>query len=269
MILGCGLRVAPSPVPLNTTMRSSNPMLARFADAARATVSGSRSETMTVSGTATKALLLLAVLSFSAALVWQKVASGRTDLVMPAMLVGGIGGFIFAMIAIFKPQTAPWTAPIYAALEGILLGAISALYNAQYAGLPQQAVMLTLGVAAGVFALYHFRVIRATAGFKRMMFSAILGIGLFYIGSMVLGLFGVNIGYFGSTSMLSIGINVVIAGVAALSLVLDFDRIEEGVRMGAPKTMEWFSAFGLMVTLIWLYLEMLRLLSRLQGRSDD
>jgi len=269
MIFRCGLRVALCPVPFHTTMRSSNPMLARFADAARASVSGSRSDTMTVSGTATKSLILLAVLSFSASLVWQKVATGRTDMVMPAMLVGGIGGFIFALITIFKPQLAPWTAPIYAALQGILLGAISALYNLQYAGLPQQAVMLTVAVAGGVFALYHFRVIRATEGFKRMMFSAMLGIMLFYLGSMVLRLFGVNIGYFTSNGPLAIGINLVIAAVAAFSLVLDFDRIEEGVRMGAPKSMEWFSAFGLMVTLIWLYLELLRLLSRLQGRSDD
>lgn len=254
-------------------MRSNNPMLARFADATRATVNtaiaGARSETMSVSGTATKALVLLAVLSFSATLVWQKVAAGRTDLVMPAMLVGGIGGFIVALIATFKPQTAPYTAPIYAALEGILLGAISALYNLRFAGLPQQAVLLTVGVAAGVFALYHFKVVRATAGFRRMMFSAMIGIMLFYVGSMVLGFFGVNIGYFTSNGPLAIGINLVIAGVAALNLVLDFDRIEEGVRMGAPKAMEWFCAFGLMVTLIWLYLELLRLLSRLQGRSND
>jgi uncharacterized YccA/Bax inhibitor family protein len=104
--------------------------------------------------------------------------------------------------------------------------------------------------------------------FQRMLFGAMMGIGLFYLGSFLLSLFGVQIGYFTSNSMLAIGINVVIAGVAALNLVLDFDRIEEGSRMGAPKAMEWFAAFGLMVTLIWLYLELLRLLSRLQGRRD-
>jgi uncharacterized YccA/Bax inhibitor family protein len=223
---------------------------------------------MTVAGTAGKAMLLLAVVIFSAAITWQQVAGGRTDLVMPAMLVGGLGGFVFALATSFRPQWAPVTAPIYASLEGIFLGAISALYNARFAGLPQQAVLLTFGVAAGVLVLYRLRVLRATPMFQRMLFGAMMGIGLFYLGSFLLSLFGVQIGYSTSNSMLAIGINVVIAGVAALNLVLDFDRIEEGSRMGAPKAMEWFAAFGLMVTLIWLYLELLRLLSRLQGRRD-
>jgi hypothetical protein len=129
-------------------------------------------------------------------------------------------------------------------------------------------LLLTFGVTLGVLALYRFRVLQASAGFKRMMLGATMGIGLFYLGSFLLSLFGVQIGYFNSTSWLAIGVNVAIAGVAALNLVLDFDRIEEGARMGAPKAMEWFAAFGLMVTLIWLYLELLRLLSRLQGRRD-
>lgn len=249
-------------------MRTSNPVLARFAQAARDTVASSDSGTMTVAGTAGKALLLLAVLSFSAALTWQQVAAGNVGLIGPAMLVGGLGGLVFAMIASFRPQSARWAAPIYASLEGILLGAVSALYNTRFAGLPQQAVLLTIGVAAGVFALYRFRVLRATDGFRRMLFAAMLGIGLFYLGSMILSLFHVNVGYFTSNGPLAIGINLAIAGVAALNLVLDFDRIEQGAAMGAPKTLEWFSAFGLMVTLIWLYLELLRLLSRLQGRRD-
>lgn len=249
-------------------MRTSNPVLARFAQAARDTVASSDSGTMTVAGTAGKALLLLAVLSFSAALTWQQVASGNVGLLGPAMLVGGLGGFVFAMIASFRPQTARWAAPIYASLEGIFLGAVSAIYNAQFRGLPMQAVLLTMGVAAGVFVLYRFRILRATDGFRRMLFAAMMGIMLFYLGSMVLSLFKVNIGYFTSAGPLAIGINLAIAGVAALNLVLDFDRIEQGSNMGAPKVMEWFSAFGLMVTLIWLYLELLRLLSRLQGRRD-
>ena len=135
-------------------------------------------------------------------------------------------------------------------------------------GLPQQAVLLTFAVAAAVFVLYRMRVLQATAGFKRMIMAATIGIAVFYIGSMVVGFFGVSVGYFTSSSPLSIGINLVIAGVAALNLVLDFDRIEEGVRAGAPKQFEWYAAFGLMVTLVWLYLELLRLLSRLQGRRD-
>jgi uncharacterized YccA/Bax inhibitor family protein len=249
-------------------MRTSNPVFARFAQAARDTVASSDSGTMTVAGTAGKALLLLTVLSFSAALTWQQVAAGNPGLVGPAMLVGGLGGFVFAMIASFRPQAARWAAPIYASLEGIFLGAVSAIYNARFAGLPMQAVLLTMGVAAGVFVLYRFRILQATDGFRRMLFAAMMGIMLFYFGSMILSLFHVNIGYFTSGGPLAIGINLAIAGVAALNLVLDFDRIEQGSTMGAPKVMEWFSAFGLMVTLIWLYLELLRLLSRLQGRRD-
>ncbi|MBL0889796.1 MAG: Bax inhibitor-1/YccA family protein [Gemmatimonadaceae bacterium] len=249
-------------------MRSNNPVLSKFADTARNTLGLDAATPMTVAGTAGKAGVLLLVLAFSSALTWQQVSAGRVELITPAMLIGGIGGFILAMVTAFKPMWARWTAPLYASLEGVFLGGVSALYNLRFAGLPQQAVLLTIGVAAGVFVLYRFRILRASEGFKRMMMAAMMGIMLFYVISMVLGFFGVNIGYFTSSGPLAIGINLAIAGVAALNLVLDFDRIEEGVRMGAPKAMEWFAAFGLMVTLIWLYLELLRLLSRLQGRRD-
>lgn len=223
---------------------------------------------MTTSGVAGKAVILLTVVLFSAAVTWQQFATGNLDMMMPAMLIGGIGGFVVGMIASFKPQTAPWSAPIYASLQGIFLGAVSAMYNLRFAGLPQQAVLLTFGVAASVFLLYRFNILRATEGFRRMMLAAMIGIGLFYLGSMLLSLFGVSISFLTSSSKLAIGINLAIAGVAALNLVLDFDRIEQGVRAGAPKQLEWFAAFGLMVTLIWLYLELLRLLSRLQGRRS-
>ncbi len=243
-------------------------MLARLTDAARATSAAATSERMTIAGTATRAVILLAVVLFSATLVWRQVAGGRVDLIMPLMLAGGIGGFIVAMITIFRPQTAPWSAPVYASLQGVFLGAVSAMYNLQWAGLPQQAVMLTFAVAGSVFVLYRMGVLRATQGFRRMIVAATVGIALFYVASIVMSMFGLSVGYFGSTTPMAIGINVVIAGVAALNLVLDFDRIEEGVRAGAPKQFEWFAAFGLMITLIWLYLELLRLLSRLQGRRD-
>jgi uncharacterized YccA/Bax inhibitor family protein len=238
-------------------MRTSNPMLTRLSEAARATGAAARSERMTIAGTATRATILLAVVLFSATLLWQQINAGRTDLIMPAMLIGGIGGFVVALVAIFKPQTAPYTAPIYASLQGVFLGAVSAMYNLQYAGLPQQAVALTFVVAAAVFVLYRMGVLRATQGFRRMIVAATVGIGLFYIVQMLMSLFGMNVWYFSSNSMLAIGINVFIAGIAALNLVLDFDLIEEGVRSGAPKQMEWFAAF-----------ELLRLLSRLQGRRE-
>jgi uncharacterized YccA/Bax inhibitor family protein len=251
-------------------MRASNPVLSRLAEAARDSLSTTgRSDVMTRAGTAGKAFLLLSLCVFSASFTWSQVAGGNTAIMMPALLIGGIGGFIAAMVVSFKPNTAPIAAPIYAVLEGLVLGAISAMYNAQFRGVPQQAVLLTFAVAAGVFTLYRMNILRATEGFRRMVVGATMGIAVFYLVNLVLGLFNVNLGYFQmSSSPLMIGINVVIAGVAAMNLVLDFDNIDEAVRMGAPKRMEWYGAFGLMVTLVWLYLTLLRLLARLQGRRD-
>ncbi|MCU0625741.1 MAG: Bax inhibitor-1/YccA family protein, partial [Gemmatimonadaceae bacterium] len=244
-------------------MRTSNPVLTRLTETARnAGLVRDAGGTMTRAGTAGKAAILLALVVFAASFTWREVARGNTAILMPALLVGGLGGFIVAMIATFKPNTAPVTAPIYAVLEGLLLGGISAMYNARYAGLPAQAVGLTFATAAGVFVLYRLNVLRATEGFRRIVVGATLGIALFYLVSMLFSLFGGSIGYFGSTSPLAIGINVVVAAVAALNLVLDFDLIDEGTRMGAPKRLEWFAAFGLLVTLVWLYLELLRLLAR-------
>ncbi len=250
-------------------MKASNPVLSRLAEAARDTLSTSaRGDVMTRSGTAGKSLILLALTVFSASFTWTQVAGGNTGIVMPSLLVGGLGGFIVAMIVSFKPNTAPVAAPIYAVLEGLLLGAISALYNLRYAGIPQQAVLLTFAVALGVFALYRMNILKATEGFRRMIVGATIGIAVFYVVNLVLSLFNVNLGYTMSSSPIAIGINLVIAGVAAMNLVLNFDDIDQAVRMGAPKRMEWYGAFGLMVTLVWLYLELLRLLARLQGRRD-
>jgi uncharacterized YccA/Bax inhibitor family protein len=249
-------------------MRVSNPVLSRLADAARDTLSSTRSDVMTRAGTAGKAAVLLALCVFSATFTWTQVSAGNTGILMPAMLVGGLGGFIMALVVSFKPNTAPITAPIYAVLEGLLLGAVSALYNLRFAGLPQQAVLLTFAVALSVFVLYRMNVLQATAGFRRIIGTATMGIAAFYLVSFVLSLFKVNLGYSMSTSPIAIGINLLIAGVAAMNLVLNFDDIDEAVRMGASKRMEWYGAFGLMVTLVWLYLELLRLLSRLQGRRD-
>ena len=250
-------------------MRASNPVLSRLAEAARDTLSTTaRGDVMTRAGTAGKAAILLALCVFSASFTWTQVAAGNTGIVMPALLVGGLGGFIIAMVVSFKPNTAPITAPIYAVLQGLVLGAISAMYNVRYAGIPGQAVLLTFAVALGVFTLYRLNILKATEGFRRMIVGATIGIMVFYLVNMVLSMFNVNLGYTMSSSLIAIGINIVIAGVAAMNLVLNFDDIDQAVRMGAPKKMEWYGAFGLMVTLVWLYLELLRLLSRLQGRRD-
>jgi uncharacterized YccA/Bax inhibitor family protein len=250
-------------------MRSSNPVLSRLAEAVRDTVATSgRSDVMTRAGTGGKAAILLALCVFSATFTWTQVAAGNTSIVMPALLVGGIGGFVMALIVCFKPNTAPVTAPLYAVLKGLALGAISAMYNLRSNGIAQQAVLLTFAVAMTVFVLYRMNILKATENFKRIIVTATAGIFVFYLVSLVLSLFKVNIGYFTSTSPIAIGINLVIAGVAAMNLVLDFDYIDEAVRAGAPKKMEWFGAFGLLVTLVWLYMELLRLLSRLQGRRS-
>ncbi len=247
-------------------MRATNPVLSRLAEAARETLTTSVSgDAMTRAGTAGKSLILLALCAFSATFTWMQVAAGNTAIMMPALLVGGLGGFVMAMIVSFKPNTAPVVAPIYAVLEGLVLGAISALFNIKYPGLPQQAVLLTFAVALGVFTLYRMNILKATEGFRRMVVGATIGIAVFYLVNIVLSMFNVNLGYTMSNSPLAIGINLVIAGVAAMNLVLNFDDIDTAVRMGAPKRMEWYGAFGLMVTLVWLYLELLRLLSRLQG----
>ena len=259
-------------------MRASNPVLSRLAEAARDTLSTrARGDVMTRAGTAGKAAILLALCVFSASFTWTQVAAGNTGIVMPSLLVGGLGGFVMALIVSFKPNTAPITAPIYAVLEGLLLGAISAFYELRtrdlsgnptsQSGIVVQAVLLTFAVALGVFTLYRLNILKATEGFRRMIVGATIGIMVFYLVNMVLSLFNVNLGYTMSSSPIAIGINLVIAGVAAMNLVLNFDDIDQAVRMGAPKKMEWFGAFGLMVTLVWLYLELLRLLSRLNSRD--
>ena len=244
-------------------MESSNPMLSRMAKATGLRAAGA---TMTVAGTAWKTLVLLALVCFGAAFTWQAVAGGNVGIVTPALLVGGIGGFVLALVTVFKPQLAPFTAPLYAVLEGLLLGAISALYDARYAGLPRTAVVMTLATAGGMYLLYATGVIRATPMFRKIVIGATLGIALASLVALVARLFGAQLPFLWDSSPLGIGISVVIVGVAALNLVLDFDFIERGAREGAPRSAEWFGAFGLLVTLVWLYLEMLRLLSRLQRR---
>src|SRR6185437_4109618 len=191
-------------------------------------------ERMTVSGAAFKALLLVILTAFSAGWVWT-AAITKPEVVGPSMLIGLIGGIIVACIALFKPQSSPFTAPLYAVLEGLALGAISATYAAVYHGVALQAVGLTLAVALGMLLAYQTGVIRATPMFRRLVISATLGIAVFYAFTIVLGLFHVSMPILWSHSALGIGLSVVFAGVAALNLILDFDMIERGAQQGAPK----------------------------------
>jgi uncharacterized YccA/Bax inhibitor family protein len=246
-------------------MRSSNPALKENTFTGVRAAAGEPA--MTLQGTATKSLLLIILTVFSASFTWNAVASGNTAILGPATIVGGLGGFIVALITVFKPKVSPYTGPIYAVLEGLLLGGISSMYNQRFQGLPLQAVALTFGVFIAFLIVYRMGLIRATERFRLGVVAATGGIMVMYLLSFVLGFFGVRMNFLHDSSPLSIGISLVIVAVAALNLVLDFDFIERGVEQRAPKFMEWYAAFGLLVTLVWLYLEMLRLLSKLQGRG--
>ena len=248
-------------------MRTTNPALQerRFANVAVA----AGQPAMTLQGTATRSLLLVLLATFAASYTWHEVATGNVGIIMPALLVGGLGGLVIAMVTVFKPTMSPWSAPLYAVLEGLVLGAMSAYYNARFDGLPMQAVGLTFGVFLALLVLYRTRVLQATDRFRTGVVAATAAIAILYLLSFVLRMFGVSMPYLHDSSALSIGISLVIVGVAALNLILDFDLIERGVALRAPKYMEWYAAFGLLVTLVWLYLEMLRLLSKIQGRGRN
>lgn len=227
--------------------------------------------TMTVRGAINKFGFMMLMLIAGAAYNWNLYEQLKESTMTTLMWVGIIGGLISALAITFKPNWAPVLAPLYALLEGLFIGAISAIMNAAFAdsypGLIMQAVGLTFGVALAMFLLYNFRVISATERFKSIVFTATLGIGIFYLITMVLRMFGVNVSFMYDSSLLSIGISLFVVGIAALNLIMDFDMIEQGAERGAPKFMEWYGAFGLMVTIVWLYIEMLKLLSKLSSRD--
>ncbi len=226
---------------------------------------------MTVSGAINKFGFMMVMLIAGAAYNWHLYQELQQNTMQTLMYVGIFGGLITAIAISFKPNWAPFLAPLYALLEGLFVGGISAIMNEAFAksypGLVMQAVGLTFGVAISMFVLYNFRIIKATERFKSVIFTATLGIGIFYLLTMVLRLFGVNVSFMYDSSLLSIGISLFVVGIAALNLILDFDMIEQGAERGAPKFMEWYGAFGLMVTIVWLYIEMLKLLSKLGGRD--
>jgi uncharacterized YccA/Bax inhibitor family protein len=218
---------------------------------------------MTLSGTTSKAFLLFCLVIVGTAFTWH---SGPMSQLL--MVGGGIGGFILALVTVFKKQWAPVTAPLYALLEGLFLGGISAMYNARMEGIVLQAVMLTFGVMAAMLFLYQSRIIRVTPGFVKGLMAATLGIVIFYGASLLLSFFGINAltNALNDSSAWGIGLSIFIVCIAALNLVLDFAMIEAGTATGAPKYMEWYCSFALMVTLIWLYLEILRLLAKSSRR---
>jgi uncharacterized YccA/Bax inhibitor family protein len=223
-------------------------------------------DAMTLQGTVNKTGLLLLCVVATSAWTWGLAHSPTPEAAIPWMMGGLFGGLITAFVTIFKKNWAPLTAPLYALLEGLVLGGISAIFEKSYPGIATQAVGLTFGTLFVMLFAYKTGVIRATQGFKLGVIAATGGIAVFYLIAMVLGFFHVNVGILYSSSPWGIAFSLFVVVIAALNLVLDFDMIETGARMGAPKYMEWYGAFGLMVTLIWLYLEILRLLARARRR---
>jgi uncharacterized YccA/Bax inhibitor family protein len=247
---------------MDNAFRTSNPAL--LGDAFGRSASG---PVMTLQGTINKTGLLLLMCIAGAVTTWD-LALQNSPLVNVLLGVGVFGGLIVAFVTIFKKEWAPVTAPLYAILEGLALGGISCLLNLRYPGIAIEAVALTFGVFIVMLVLYMTRIIRATPLVVRGVIAATGAIFLVYVVNMVLHLFGTQIPFINSAGAVGIGFSLVVVVVAAFNLVLDFALIEEGAQSGAPRYMEWYGAFALMVTLIWLYIEILRLLSKLNSRQN-
>jgi uncharacterized YccA/Bax inhibitor family protein len=225
-------------------------------------------ETMTLDGTVNKTGILLVCAGASATWAWHVFMQNRSAAsVLPLMWIGLIGGLIFAMITIFKKTWAPVTAPVYSLLEGLALGSISAVLELRYPGIAMQSVGLTFGTLLVLLMAYRSGLIPVTQKLRLGIVAATGAIMLLYIAEMILGFFGVHFSSINGNGMIGIGFSVVVVIIAALNLVLDFDFIESGVRAQAPKYMEWYGAFGLMVTLVWLYIEILNLLAKVRSRD--
>jgi uncharacterized YccA/Bax inhibitor family protein len=223
---------------------------------------------MTLNGTVNKTGLLLLCSIATAAWTWHMFLPDRDITnVAPLMMLGLIGGFIVAMVTTFKKQWSPVTAPIYALLEGLVLGGLSAMLELRYPGIAIQAVSLTFGTLFVLLIAYRSGWIQVTQKFRLGIIAATGGIFVFYMLEMILGFFGVQFMSVNGNGIIGIGFSLIVVAIAALNLVLDFDFIEQGVQYGAPRYMEWYGAFGIMVTLVWLYLEILRLLSKMRSRN--
>ena len=217
---------------------------------------------MSLQGVINKTGILLLLCLVTAGYSWTHPA-----LRGPLLLAGLLGGFIACMVGIFKPATTPITAPLYAALEGLALGAISQVFETQFRGIVVNAMLLTFGVLAVMLMLYTTRTIRVTDKLVKGIFAATAAVALVYVVDIVLGMFGMRVPLIHESGWLGIGISVFIVGIAAFNLLVDFAMIENGVANRSPKYMEWYCGMALMVTLVWLYLELLRLLAKLRGRD--
>ena len=246
-------------------MRTGNPTLnsTTFAKAGRVV---DFTQAMTIQGTVNKTGLLLLLLLLAAGWTWNLFFTVGVQAVTPYIWGGAIGGMVFALVTAFKRTWAMVTAPVYVVLEGLFLGGLSAMLEAQFPGIVLQAVGLTFGALFALLTAYKSGLIRATENFKLGIVAATGGIFLVYMATMILGLFGVQVPLIHDSGPVGILFSLFVVVIAALNLVLDFDFIENGAAQGAPRYMEWYAAFGLMVTLIWLYIEILRLLAKLRSR---
>lgn len=250
-------------------MRTSNPALSEKTFTQFLAQGRTSQEVMTISGTVQKSFILVALTIASAFFSWSlsyQDAGGWSEAATPVIpgwyLPMILGTFVLSLVIIFKKTTAPYLAPVYALGEGLILGTISALFDYRYPGIAFQAVLCTMGTFIGLLLAYQSGMIKATENFKLGVFAATGGIAIVYLIDLVLRFFGRNVPYIHEGGPIGIAVSLIIVVVAALNLVLDFDFIEKGSEQRAPKFMEWYAAFGLLVTLVWLYLEMLRLLSK-------
>lgn len=248
-------------------MRSSNPALQQNSFSYYGMMSGA--ENMTVQGVIFKTLICLLLVMLTAGWTWVKFfqSGGNTSVITPYLWGGIFGGLILSMITIFKKEWAPITAPLYALVEGLVIGGISSMFEASYPGIVIQAVSLTFGTLFVMLTAYSTGFIRVTEKFKLGVIAATGGLFVFYMIGIVLSFFGITMPLVYSSSPFGILFSIFVVGIAALNLVLDFDFIAQGAKKGAPKYMEWYGSFALMVTLIWLYIEFLRLLSKIQNRN--
>ena len=247
-------------------MRTSNPTLKPEVFTKMGSVA--QGEEMTVQGVVNKTGLLLLCVLVSAGWTWMQFfqAGGNPAAVQGWMWFGIIAGFGLAIATVFKKEWAPVTAPLYAFAEGFFIGGISSIFEASYPGIVIQATSLTFGTLFAMLVAYRSGMVKATEGFKLGVMAATGGIALVYFVAIVLSFFGVNLSFIYGNGVLGIGFSLFVVVIAALNLVLDFDLIEKGAQYRLPKFMEWYCSFALMVTLIWLYVEFLRLLSKARSR---
>ena len=232
-----------------------------------------RSDTMSIRGVITKGAILMLLAAFTFGFTWDMVMQSDGSSGGGWTFLGGIGAFVLSLVISFKPTLAPWLAPPYALLVGLMLGAVSAWYESGfggsytvtgYEGIVFQAALATMGVFTAMLLLYRTRVIKVTERFRSIVMVSMFAIVLVYLASFVLSLFGTTVPLIHGSGVVGIGFSLLVIGIASLMLLVDFDQIERGVAAGAPKYMEWYSAFALMVTIVWIYLEMLRLLAKLR-----